>query len=73
MRSDIFFGVRILRSVASLFVWLLSKCDIKAEFLQKVDVERDEYIMAPCDNGDRGKILWHRLTAAYGLVNANAK
>jgi len=54
-------GIRVLLSIASLMKWPLAKIDFTSAFL-----------IPPRECGDRSK-YWLLLTAAYGLVNANAK
>lgn len=66
-------GFRIVASIASLRKWQLTKIDVKTAFLQAGKAERDVFVLLPTKSSDRGKCLWLLLTAAYGLVNANAK
>lgn len=66
-------GLRILESIASLFGWTLYKADVKAAFLQTGLAQRDVYVRPPRESEMKGTHLWLLLTAAYGLVNANAK
>lgn len=66
-------GLRILESIASLFGWTLHKADVKAAFLQTGTAQRDVYVRPPKESKMKGSHLWVLLTAAYGLVNANAK
>lgn len=66
-------GLRILESIASLFAWTLYKADVKAAFLQTGTAQRDVYVRPPRESKMKGSHLWALLTAAYGLVNANAK
>jgi len=65
-------GIRILLSIASLMKWPLAKIDFTSAFLQTGNAERDVYVVPPRECGDRSN-YWLLLTAAYGLVNANAK
>lgn len=65
-------GVRIVLSIASLRGWRLSKADVKSAFLQTGKAQRDVYVVPPRESLDR-RNRWLLLTAAYGLVNANAK
>ena len=65
-------GIRILLSLAVIFQWCLAKIDFKSAFLQTGDAQRDVYVIPPRESGDR-QHYWLLLTAAYGLVNANAK
>jgi len=65
-------GIQMLLSIASLMKWPLSKIDFTSAFLQTGNAERDVYVIPPRECGDRSK-YWLLLTAAYGLVNANAK
>lgn len=66
-------GLRILESIASLFGWALYKADVKAAFLETGAAERDVYVKPPVESRMRATHVWLLLTAAYGLVNANAK
>ena len=66
-------GLRILESIASLYKWKLHKADVKAAFLQTGQAKRDVYVRPPKESSMKSTHLWLLLTAAYGLVNANAK
>lgn len=65
-------GIRILLSIAVLLYWYLVKIDVKSTFLQTGIAERDVYVVPPRECKKRS-FYWLLLTAAYGLVNANAK
>ena len=52
--------------------WTVSKADVKSAFLQTGKAQRDVYVVLPRESHDRAH-YWLLLTAAYGLVNANAK
>lgn len=64
--------MRIMLSVAVINGWKLCKIDFKSEFLQSGCAECKVYVIPPreCKNSS---FYWLLLTAAYGLVNANAK
>ena len=66
-------GLRILDSIASLYNWKLYKADVKAAFLQTGEAKRDLYFRPSKESSMKSTHLWLLLTAAYGLVNANAK
>ncbi len=65
-------GIRILLSICNIFKWNLAKVDVQSEFLQTGSALRDVYVVPPreCKSRSFYSLL---LTAAYGLVNANAK
>lgn len=65
-------GVRVVLCIASIKGWRITKADVKAAFLQTGQALRDVYVIPPreCTSKD---VYWLLLTAAYGLVNANAK
>ena len=65
-------GIRIVTSIARIFKWILVKIDFKSAFLQTGKALRDVYVIPPYESRDR-QFYWLLLTAAYGLVNANAK
>lgn len=65
--------VHILLSTASIYKWRLTKIDMKAALLQTGVAERDIYVIALRKSASHSKVLWVLLTAAYGLINANAK
>lgn len=62
-----------MESIASLFGWKLIKADAKSAFLQTGPAGRDVYVLPPRESMQRATHVWLLLTAAYGLVNANAK
>ena len=64
--------LRILESIASLYSWKVYKADVKAAFLQTGEAKRDVYVRPPKESLMKSTHLWLLLTAAYGLVNANA-
>lgn len=64
--------VRILLSLSTMFKWRLTKIDVKSAFLQTGSAERDVYVRPPHESAIKSH-YWLLLTAAYGLVNANAK
>ena len=66
-------GLRILESIASLFSWKIHRADVKATFLQTGEAQRNVYVRPPKESQMKSTHLWLLLTAAYGLVNANAK
>ena len=66
-------GLRILESIASLFSWKIHRADVKAAFLQTGEAQRNVYVRPPKESQMKSTHLWLLLTAAYGLVNANAK
>ncbi len=66
-------GLRIVESIASLHAWTLYKADVKAAFLQTGSADRDVYVRPPRESHLKTTHVWLLLTAAYGLVNANAK
>lgn len=66
-------GLRIVESVASLLGWNVYKADVKSAFLQTGSAERQIYVKPPRESKMRSTHLWLLLTAAYELVNANAK
>lgn len=65
--------MHIIRSTASLRMWVLSKMDVKSAFLQTVRAERDIYVLLPRDSNYRGRSVCPLLSAVYGLIYANAK
>lgn len=65
--------LRVLESIASLFGWKLYRADVKAAFLQTGAAQRDVYVRPPKESAIMSSHVWLLLTAAYGLVNANAK
>ena len=66
-------GIRALLSNATIHKWPLAKIDFKSAFLQTGDAKRDVYVVPPRECESRSRHYWLLLTAAYGLVNANAK
>ena len=66
-------GLRIVESIASLKGWKIKKADVKAAFLQTGAATRDVYVKPPRECGMKSTHMWLLLTAAHGLVNANAK
>ena len=66
-------GLRIVESVASLHGWKVHKADVKSAFLQTGAAMRDVFVKPPRESGMRSTHMWLLLTAAYGLVNSNAK
>lgn len=66
-------GLRLVESIASLKGWTLHKADVKSAFLQTGPAQRDVYVKPPRESGMKSTHFWLLLTAAYGLVNANAK
>ena len=66
-------GLRIVESIASLMKWRLYKADVKSAFLQTGPARREVYVKPPRESAQRATHMWLLLTAAYGLVNANAK
>ena len=66
-------GIRALLSIATIHKWPLAKIDFKSAFLQTGDAKRDVYVVPPRECESRSRHYWLLLTAAYGLVNANAK
>ena len=66
-------GLRILESAASLHGWTFYKADVTAAFLQTGIAQRDVYVRPPRESQTKTTHLWLLLTAAYGLVNSNAK
>ena len=65
-------GIRLLLSMASLRKWRITKMDVESAFLQTGDANRNVYVVPPRESKNRS-FYWLLLTAAYGLVNANAK
>lgn len=65
-------GMRILFSLASMLLWTLMKIDFESAFLQTGPAKRSVYVVPPKECAVRC-FYWLLLTAAYGLVNANAK
>lgn len=65
-------GIRMILSLPAIFQWGLAKTYFKNGFLQTVKVLRDVYLIPPKESSDKNH-LWLLLTAAYGLVHANAK
>ncbi len=65
-------GIRILLSLCNIFKWSIAKVDVKSAFLQTGAATRNVYVIPPRECSDRSK-YWLLLTAAYGLVNTNAK
>lgn len=64
---------RMVACMAVLDRCQLTKLDVKTAFLQTGCAERDVYLTPPNKSADWLKWLLLLLTAAYGLVNANAK
>ena len=65
-------GIRLLLSLASIHKWPIAKVDFKSAFLQTGEAKRDVYVVPPRECATKS-CYWLLLTAAYGLVNANAK
>lgn len=65
-------GIRILLSLATIFMWCLAKIDFKRAFLQTGDARRDVYVVPPGESNDKNH-YWLLRPASYGLDNANAK
>jgi len=65
-------GIRLLLSLTTIFKWPLAKIDFTSAFLQTGEAKRDVYVVPPRECPNRAN-YWLLLTAAYGLVNANAK
>ena len=59
-------------TTAALLNWRVYKADVKSAFLQTGKAQRDVYVLPPKESADK-RHSWLLLTAAYGLVNANAK
>lgn len=66
-------GLRVLESIVSLHRWKLYKADVTAAFLQTGAADRGVYVRPPTESRMRSSHMLLLLTAAYGLVNANAK
>lgn len=66
-------GMHILESIASLYGWKIVRGDVKTAFLQTGKPNRDVYVKPPAECKRRNEEFWLLDTAAYGLVNANAK
>lgn len=66
------FVIRILMTTAAQKGWTLYKADAEATFLKTGNANQDVYVIPPRESADR-TVYWLLLTAAYGLVNANAK
>lgn len=66
-------GFRLVTSVASIKKWRLTLIDVKTAFFQTGSAGREVCVVTPMEGQERGKCLWLLLTAAYGLVNSNAK
>ena len=66
-------GLRILQSVATIKKWTIYKADAIAAFLQTGKAQRQVYVKPPNESSMRRSHLWLLDTAAYGLVNSNAK
>lgn len=66
-------GFRIVTSIASLTKWRLTKIVVKTTFLQSGRDEQNVFVIPPYKSADRSKFAWLLLTAAYGLVRANAE
>ena len=62
-----------LLSIATIRKWPLDKIDFKSAFLQTGDAKRDVYVVPPRECESRSRHYWLQLTAADGLLNANAK
>lgn len=65
-------GIRIVLMLASLCGWKVAKADVKSAFLQTGRAARDVYVVPPRESKQKN-VLWLLLSAAYGLVNSNAK
>ena len=65
-------GLRILLSLASMFKWPLAKVNFKSAFLQTGKAQREVFLTPPRKRPDRN-CYWLLLTAAFCVVNANAK
>ena len=66
-------GLRIVESIAALHGRTIYKADVKAAFLQTGEAYRNAYVRPPGESKMKSTHLWLPLTAAYGLVDANAK
>lgn len=66
-------GLQILESIAALLKWKIAKIDAKTTFLPTGKADRMVFVIPPSESEMRSSHLWLLLSAAYGLVNANAK
>lgn len=62
--------VPIVFSIASLAIWIVTKTELKASFIQTVQTLRDLFIISPHECCDK-HFYWLLLTAAYGFIIAN--
>lgn len=65
-------GIRVILMIAAMKKWKVSNADVTSAFLQTGKAARKVYVVPPRESGHKDK-LWLLLTAAYGLVNSNAK
>ena len=66
-------GLQILESITSLLHWTIHRADVKAALLQIGEAQRNVYVRPPKESQMKSTHVWILLTAAYGLVNENAK
>lgn len=59
--------------MATMLKRRISKVEFKSAFLQTGRAERDVYVTPPSERGNKNIYLRLLNSAAYGLVNANAK
>lgn len=71
-RVRLFFGVRTVLSVASMYNSRLTRADSSSSYVQTGKAQRDVYVLPTHKSSDRAH-YWLLLAAAYGMVNANAK
>lgn len=65
--------MRIILSTEALGKLRLSKLNVKYTFVHNKEGKCDVYGVPPRESSDRGRRFWILLTAAYGLINSNAK
>lgn len=77
LRSECFMspsiGLRLFASLASLKKWRVTKIDVTTSSLRTGSADRDVYVVPSVESANRSKCLRLLLTAAYSLVNSNAK
>lgn len=65
-------GIRLVITMSTFKKWHIIRTDVKTAFLQTGPANRSVYVIALKESRQKN-VLWLLLTAAFGLVNSNAK
>lgn len=65
-------SIRYILTIAALNRCVISRADVKFAFLETGQAQRDVFVRTPRESADK-RHYWLLLSAAYVLVNANAK